>query len=251
MKTLSVIMITKNAGDTLNSSLQSVAGLWKELIIGDDSSTDGTLRIAKFFGAKIVSSAGSNLGQRKQLLIERSRSDWILVLDSDEQLSNELRNEIKRLLTKASSAHLGYSIPYQNHIFGQPLYYGGEKYSKIRLFKRGTAKINPSLLHEEVDFDGTPGRLQGVILHNSYRSIDHVVKKFTKYATISSAQKDHAKEIVTLKKLFLYSPHMFWARYIKDQGWRDGWGGFVLALLFAYMEGLTYWLLLFRKVLHI
>lgn len=249
MNTLSVVMITKNAEEVLTNSLKSITGIWSELIIGDDSSTDETLNIAKSFGAEVVLSIGSNLGDRKQMLINKSKGEWVLVLDSDEQLSSKLKSEIKNVLTIGKTSYQGYRIPYQNFIFGQPLYYGGEKYSKIRLFKRGTAKINPSVLHEEIEFKGSAGKLKGVILHNSYRSLDQVINKFTKYASIEAKKKAHLKESVTFKKLFLYGPHMLWARYVKDQGWRDGWGGLVLALLFAYMEGLTYWLLLSRKIL--
>lgn len=185
-------------------------------------------------------SQSSSLGERKQKLVEMADREWVLILDTDEMVSPELVKEIEDVL-KGKNNFIAYSIPYQNYVFGKPVYYGGEKYEKVRLFKKGYGQVKKTPLHEEIVVKGTIGDLKGVIHHYSYRSPIQLFIKFTKYAWITSRQK-HEK--VTIKKLFLYGPHMFWARFIKDEGWRDGWRGFVLAFAFGFMESLTYWFLL-------
>jgi hypothetical protein len=108
--------------------------------------------------------------------------------------------------------------------------------------------VTPVPIHEEVVVRGKIGKLTGVIHHYSYRTPWQVLTKFTRYAWLVATEKQKAGERVTLKKLFLYGPHMFWARCIEEEGWRDGWRGVILAKYFGYMEGLTYWLLLYRNI---
>ena len=142
----------------------------------------------------------------------------------------------------------GYSITYQNHFGRKQLLYGGEIYKKIRLFRRRNASVSELPVHEEIQIEGSIGVLKGKILHHSYKSLLLVLLKFTKYAWQMAGEKQKAGERVTIKKLLLYGPHMVWARAIKDEGWRDGWRGVVIALCFGYMETLMYWLLLWRNI---
>lgn len=242
---LSVVMVTHNAAGVIEPALKSISGLSDELLVADSGSTDKTRAIVKAYGGKVFES-DKNLGERKGWLIDNANRNWVLVLDSDERVSKELYKEIKKINDK--TIH-GYRIPYQNYVFGKPVYYGGEKYSKIRLFQKNKGTIDPIPLHEEVRVKGKVGALQGVLHHHSYRSLRQLFFKFTSYACIAAGEKQKNKEHVTFAKLFLYAPHMFWARFIKEQGFRDGWRGFVLAFAFAYMEGLTYAMLLWRKIL--
>jgi glycosyltransferase involved in cell wall biosynthesis len=187
-----------------------------------------------------------NLGQRKQFLIDKATGDWILILDTDEQVSPELGKEIRKILSNpnVSKGINGYRIPYQNYVFGHPVYYGGEKYSKVRLFRNGKGRVSQVPLHEEVEVDGKIVNLRGVIHHHSYRNPVQLYAKFIKYAWTASRMKKKNGEKVTLKKLFLYGPHMFWARFVKDEGYKDGYFGFVLAKAFGFMEMMTCWFML-------
>lgn len=260
---LTVVMITYNSADVVEGALQSIKGLWDELLVGDGGSTDGTVEMVKKYGATVLSQrAGTALGVRKQELVESAKGpastrggsstrggDWILVLDADERVGIELRKEIGRLgAGKIGREYKAYKIPYQNYVFGRPVYYGGEKYAKVRLFRHGSAKISPDPLHEEVIVKGGKiGELSGYIHHHSYRTPWQLFAKFTQYAWVATYEKKRKGETLSLKKLFLYGPHMFWARFVKDNGYKDGWRGFVLALAFGYMEGLTYWLRIIRN----
>ncbi len=250
---LSVVMITKNASDVIEEALKSVEGLWDELLVVDDKSADETRMIIEHYRGKIFTLENKNLGERKQWLVKKAKGDWILVLDSDERLSVDLRNEIQKILkySKMSRRIAGYNITYQNYVFGKPVYYGGEQYGKIRLFRRGKGKVDPLPIHEEIQTKGDIGELHGVLYHHSYRSLGPLFSKFTHYALEASKEKQKNGEGFTLAKLFFYGPHMFWARYIKEKGYKDGWRGFILAFAFAYMEGLTYWTLFFCEYLNI
>lgn len=266
--TLSVVMVTDNSKDVIEGALESIKGLWEELLVGDGGSTDGTIETVKRYGGTVVlQKAQTPLGVRKQELVEQAKGDWILVLDPDERVGEKLRKEIQRICEIASSKTprndnvRAYRIPYQNYVFGSPVQYGGETYSKVRLFRRGYGSISPEPLHEEViihqkTHKATPlfiGQMSGVIHHHSYRGPWQLFTKFTRYAWIAAgmvAEKEdgfRVKPGMTVKRLFLYGPHMFWARFVKEKGYKDGWRGWVLAAAFGYMEGLTQWFMLIRK----
>jgi len=252
----SVIMITKNSAGVLERALKSVERLFDELLVGDGGSRDGTVEMVKRYGGTVIPQKPETaLGVRKQELVERAKGDWILVLDADERVSKELKEEIKRLKVSKRRLCNAYKIPYQNYVFGGPVQYGGEKYAKVRLFRKGYGRISPEALHEEVRVVGPTslklrgvkeiGEFKGKIHHHSYRTSRQLFTKFTKYAWVAARQMKRQGATLSFAKLFFYSPHMFWARFVKEQGYRDGWRGLVLALAFGYMEGLTYWILLF------
>ena len=113
---ISIVMITKNAGEVVQDCLVSVEGLWSELLVADDHSVDDTVKKIAKFGAKIVHLDGYNLGERKKKLVSMAKSDWVLVIDSDERLSAELYIEIQRIVTSKSVKEVGFSIPYQNFV---------------------------------------------------------------------------------------------------------------------------------------
>lgn len=244
MNKLSILMITKNAGEVVEDALKSVEGLWDELLIADDGSTDDTVMIAKRYGARVYASRGKNLGERKQWLVEKATGDWVLILDSDERVSSKLYKQIQGILSGTKDRLDAYSIPYQNHVLGRPVHYGGESYRKTRLFRRTKGSVEKKDVHEEVVVNGAVGTLSGTINHHSFRSIPQILGKFTRYARDVAREKQARGERVTLTKLFLYGPHLFWVRYVREDGHKDGIHGFILAKSFGYMEGLTYWFLL-------
>jgi len=224
---LSLIIITRNCGLTLKSTLQSAVNLVDEIVLVDDNSTDQTLAIAKQYQAKVYNFKGS-FGARKLFALNKASGSWVLNLDSDEQLSKKLASEIKSVVSlpretrrvKWGSQPSGYYLPYQNYCFNHPLHHGGENYRILRLFKKESVVINDDLIHEhfELKKGRYSGKLRHKILHYSYRSIFQIVRKFTNYAALEARKKTKQGEKTSLKKIFIYPLHMFWARYFKDKG---------------------------------
>ncbi len=255
MKTsLSVVMITKNAASTIGRSLTSVQGLADEIIVVDDCSTDKTVdivhKVLQFHQVYTVfKHHEEDLGKQKRYAAGKAKGKWILILDSDEIVSEKLQREIVKLLNCCIAENDAYLIPYHNHFLGRRVRYGGEDYKMIHLFQKNAAKISPRLIHEKFELkSGKVGRLKGHIDHYSYRSFWQMYKKFTGYAIRDARQKKAAGEKSSLKKIFLYPPHMFWARFIKSKGYKDGWWRMPLDLGFAYMEFLTYITLALKNI---
>ena len=245
---LSVVMITKNADRLLAKSLESVKGLADEIIIIDNNSDDNTVKIAKKFNVKIYSLATENLGEQKEYGVTKTKNQWVLILDSDEIVTNALAKEIKNVISKPTKFY-GFKIPYQNHLFGRPIFYGGENYNKLVLFKKQYATIKHRLVHENfLVKNHNYGLLKNKILHYSYPNLYYMFAKFTDYAIREARQRKQNAEKSSLKKIFAYPSHMFYARYIKDKGYKDYWARIFLDLGFAYMEFATY---LFLAILNL
>ncbi len=236
-------MITKNSADIIGKSLQSVAGLADEVVIIDNHSTDATLHIASKFGAKIIQTNENNLGKKRRIGLEAAKYDWILSLDTDELVSDELRREIQLIedaFLNGQYSINGFEIPFHNHFLGKTLRHGGENYRMLRLFRKDSAKIEPKSVHEHFEVKGRIENLNNFIFHYSYRSLSQMFGKFTRYSISEADQKYISGEKSSFKKIFLYPLHMFYARYIKDRGYEDGVFRIPLDLGFAYMEFLTY-----------
>jgi glycosyltransferase involved in cell wall biosynthesis len=238
---ISVIMMTKNAADVIDLSLKSVIGWADEIIVVDDESTDGTKDIARKYNAKIYSHHEVDLGKQRQYALEKATKKWVLVLDSDERLGELLAQEIATLHNTPGVLKSGYLVPFQTHFLGRPLHHGGENYKKMVFFQKDKVRINPALVHEKYEIiKGVPGILKNPIYHYSYRSLFQVFRKFTDYAYREARQKYAGGEQSSLKKIILYPLHMFWSRFVTDQGYKDGLIRIPLDLGFAYMEFMTY-----------
>ncbi len=250
---ISLIVIAYNSEKTIEKTFQSVQGLVSEIILVDNYSKDKTREIAKKYQAKIVLYSRKNRGVQCQLGINKAKNDWVLILDSDEALSTELRREIKKeIINKEKIQYDGFYLPFQAHYFGKKLYYGGEDYKKLILFNKKKGKILPLPIHYVCQIhSGKIGQLKNKVDHYSYRNFFEIFQKFTVYAVEEAKLKLKAGEKSSLKKIILYPLHMFYARFIKDKGYRDGLWRIPLDLGFAYMEFLTYFLLLFPKLLKI
>lgn len=241
-------MITKDAGETIEKTLQSIQGLPDAIIVADDYSKDNTREIAEEYGATVFLIHESHEGRHKQFALGQATSEWVLNLDADEVLTPELKEEIIQTLSQQYIPHDGYVIPFLNHFLGRPLRHGGENYSQFRLFRREVAFAQQHAIHAPFEVTtGKVGTLRNYLLHFSYRSIWQLYVKFTKYAWREAHKKKTNGEGTSLKKLIMYPAHMFWARFFKDKGYKDGLIRIPLDFAFAYMEFLTYFLMVFIR----
>ena len=237
---LSVIMVTLNAEDLLHKSLKSASSIADEIIVIDSGSTDSTLTILKGFRVKLIKAKKNHLGTNKAKALALATGYLVLSLDSDEIVSTLLVRTI-RLLKRRKNIADGYIIPFRNHYLGKRLRYGGENYSMIRLGKRKKLRFKMASVHECLEVDSKKiEKISAPILHYSYRSLSQLFGKFTNYALSEAREKSKVGERSSLKKIFLYPIHMFWARFIKDKGYKDGLIRVPLDIGFAYMEFLTY-----------
>lgn len=243
---LTAIIPTKNEIDHIEAVIASVS-FADEIIVVDSFSTDGTFEKAKELGTKVIQREFDYHASQKNWTIPQAKHEWILLVDADERVTPELKNEIQTLLKTKQPKHDAYWIKRINHFMGQRVNYSGWRNdSVIRLFKRDTCKYEDLFVHEEIITDGSIGQLNYKLKHFTYHNMDAYLGKMNRYATQQA--KDYDKKMGAITPYhFIIKP--FWGfvkHYIVQSGFRDGFVGFTIGFIQAYVVFMRYvklWLL--------
>lgn len=241
MTKISVTIATKNEENNIERCLESVK--WAdEIVIVDDVSTDKTLDICKKYTQKIfINDSNGNFHINKNLAIEKALGEWILSLDADEVISDELRKEIENSIAADDGKIAGYYIPRLNHFLGKSIY-GCGWYPDyiIRLFRKGITNW-PLNIHDtpQIKDKSRIGYLKNPIIHYSYTSISQYFEKFNRYTT-KLAKEEYEKGVrLNGRNILFYiivKPiYWFIRKYIFLGGFRDGIEGFFI----SFSSGLT------------
>jgi glycosyltransferase involved in cell wall biosynthesis len=184
-KTLSVVLITLNEVANLPLTLESVS--WaQEIVVVDSGSTDATVEIGRAAGARVFEEAWKGFGAQKNSAIEHATGEWVLSLDADEEVSEELAREMQGLLA-GEPKFSAYRIPRLNHFLGKPLRHGGYwPDPKLRLFRRGAARFAERAVHETMEARGPVGQLEGHLIHHCYPTLEEYIEHMNRYSTISA-----------------------------------------------------------------
>ena len=244
IKTVSILIITHNSADTLSRTVESVQKFAQEIIIIDDYSVDDTFYLAQKYGCRIVKHHFDNFGEQRAFALSKVATEWTLVLDSDEVLTFQNINEIEEAVQH--SDYSGYVLRFRNHLFGKKLTHG-ELHKKLVLFKTKNAHIDKKEVHEQYKVRGKIGELSSEVLHYSYRSVKQIIQKFFVYSVLQAKQYKRNKKIYGVRELVFNPAHMFYERYIKEGGYKDGLQRLFLDYEFAHMEFLSYFLIPFVK----
>jgi len=230
---LSVVVVTLNEEERLRSCLESVA--WAdELIVVDAESQDKTVQIAREFTDRVIVRPWPGFAAQKNFGLAQAGGDWILSLDADEEVSPDLRDAIGRVLT-ADGPHDGYRAPRRNIFWGRWIRHGGLWPDwQLRLFRRGRARFGERAVHESVTVTGSVGRLEGPLVHRSYRDASDFLARADRYSTLAAEEWVRAGARVRASDLVLRPLGRFLSMYLFKGGWLDGRPGFLLAALYAY-----------------
>jgi|LauGreDrversion4_2_1035121.scaffolds.fasta_scaffold36566_1 glycosyltransferase involved in cell wall biosynthesis len=222
---ISVIVITKNEEQHIARCLQSVR--WaKQIVVVDCGSTDQTVKIAKSFGAEVLSTDWPGFGIQKQRALQLTHQDWVLSLDADEYLeAGAEKNIIQAIQQQADAFRLPIMMVFKNQI----MRHAGCETKHIRLFKRDQARFSPDKVHEKIILPANTKveKLPIMILHESYKDWFDAIDKMNTYSSLSAAQRAKKHHII---HAFLASKWMFIRNYF-FKGWMlDGQAGFALAV---------------------
>lgn len=231
--TLSAAMIARNEEKNLPRTLESVR--WAdEIVIVDSGSVDRTPEIAREFGAHHSFNRDfRGFSVQKTLAIEKCTSDWILLLDADEVVSPELAEEIRR--TIANPQFEAYWVPRLNLFMDRWIRHGGfYPDHKLRLWRRGAARMEQVEPHATPQFDGPKGTLKHDLIHYAYPSLglylDHMNDYSSKSATML-AERGKASSALGFLWLALLNPAAtFVKNYFFRLGFLDGIPGLIYHL---------------------
>jgi glycosyltransferase involved in cell wall biosynthesis len=236
---LSVCIIAHDEAANIERTLTSVTGWAGEVIVVDCESTDDTGAIARRMGAAVHRRPNKLPELSKNDCFELASREWILSLDADEVVPDEVRREIESTISR-NPIENGFKIPRRNYYFGVPLRHGGGYPDRqLRLFRRGRGRFPTGALHERLRVDGRVGDLTAAFDHFPYPSFDVWRRKFDFYTDVEAAAlADRGVPIDrrTIRRHLITRPMRRWLeRLFLRGGLRDGPAG-ILAATFDLMN---------------
>ncbi len=245
---LSLCLAVFNEEKNLHYPLDSAIDLVDEVVIVDGGSTDKTIEIAKSYGKKVRIISTDNppmFHKNKQRVIEAAKGEWILQLDADEELTPELRQEIKDIIRSGSST-VAYNLPRKNWFLTGFLMKGGQYPDHtIRLYKNGVAKFPCRDVHENVEIDGEIGFLKNPLLHYADPDFSRYLMRWDRYTTAEVERMPKDTKLNFFNYIIWKPKVTFFMMYFRHKGFMDGFPGFV----FALFSSIRFWVIYIKWVI--
>jgi glycosyltransferase involved in cell wall biosynthesis len=246
MTKITAIIPTLNEEIHIKDVIKSV-DFADEILVVDSYSKDKTVEIAREMGARILQREYEYSASQKNWAIPQATNEWIILVDADERLTQELKDEIQLLLKGGDiNDYSCYWINRNSHFMGKDIKYGGWNDKVIRLFKNSDCKYEDLKVHSEIVTTGKTGFLKNKLYHNTYRSFDHHMEKLNRYALLQAQDHDAKTGSLTGYHFVLKPMFRFFKHYIIQGGFRDGIVGLIISYTHSYSVFMRYvrlWLL--------
>lgn len=251
---LSVVMAVHNEAEVIERCLSSVVNIADEIIIVDGESTDNTVKIARKFNSKIITTSNkTNFHINKQMAMDAALGRLVLQMDADEVVDEQLQAFIQQLKNHVATLSIHQLTNHQprawwlkrrNFFMGQFLSKGGQYPDRvIRLYVNGSAKLPQKDVHEQMKVTGEVGDAKGHLLHYSTPNLSVYMRKADTYTTFTADQllNEGVKPTIGLAiKYIIVRPIVtFFRIYLRHRGYVDGIPGFGFAFLSAWHHPLA------------
>jgi glycosyltransferase involved in cell wall biosynthesis len=234
MEKITAIIPSFNEEENIAGAIESCL-FADEIIVVDSFSTDKTAEIVKRYPkVKFLEHEYEHSAAQKNWTIPQASNDWIFLLDADERTNEKLISEIKN--TIENPKHVAYWIGRDNYFMDKKLNYvwGGD--AVIRLFRKSKCKYQNKHVHAEIETDGTIGRLNGRLKHDTYfgKGLNAHLRKGERYTTWAALDRVNKIKKVTSYHLIIKPLFAFFKRYILERGILDGKPGLIISSLGAW-----------------
>ena len=228
---ITVAILTLNSAQTLKKTLKSLSS-FEEVLILDTGSQDETFSIAKTFpNVKLHTSTFIGFGSLRNKAAKLAKNDWILALDSDEELSSALIEEIKHAQLELEKDKV-YSFPFVNFYNGKMVKCcGWHNESHVRLYNRQKTAFTDASVHERVMVPKgiKVESFQSPVFHYSMQSIDDFLRKIQRYSSLYAEEHQGRKKSSTFKAVF-HGSFAFIKSYFFQKGCLYGKEGLVISI---------------------
>ncbi len=223
------VIISRDAARTIQATLASLRA-FPEVVLYDNGSSDDTVAVAaRFPNVKIVTGEFEGFGQTKNKAAKLASGDWILSIDADESVSDELLASLDAL--DLSETRQTYTIHRHNLFMGKDIRWGGWGNDwLVRIYNRLQTGLSNSLVHEKVVVpDGAqPRRVDGALWHDNIHDIDQFLKKISYYTELrrqEAGKRVHGPVVIMMRTVWT-----FFRGYVLKLGLLAGWRGLVIAV---------------------
>ena len=236
---ISALVTTFNEAEHIEPCLRSLE--WAdEIVLLDSFSTDGTVELVheRFPNVRVIQREYLGSAAQKNFGLDSVANDWVLVGDADEQVTPELRDEIRRVL-EAGPKYWAYWIGRANYVLGRPVRHSGLQRDGVRrLMHRRNARYPNRRVHTDLAVNGPVGRLSHKFKHLYIRSFDHQVEKMTRYGLWGGTQLHIEGREVSVFGILGHSVARFFRDYVVNLGFLDGAPGLITVGLHTFY---TFW----------
>ncbi len=237
MARLSICMITYNNERIVEQALES-ARFADEICVLDSHSTDATVEIAKRFADRFAQQPFAGFQQQYNDCVAMATGDWVMFLDADEVIDEELRAALEALVARDGDPGVGaYRVNRRVRYMGRWIRHGPwAKDSELRVARRGDAHFTPGL-HSTLGAGGEERTLPGLILHYSFPegdSLTYQQEKANLYSTIAAREAFEAGRRPSIRRMAGNSLFRFFRGYLLQAGFLDGVPGFMIACSTAW-----------------
>lgn len=227
MTNISVVIMAKDAQDTIVETLDSLVA-FDEVILYLNDSCDDTKKIAsRYKNVKVIEGEFIGFGSTKNRAVTYSKNDWILSLDSDEVILPKLLAEIFSL--QLENVNEVFTIKRDNYFLNKHIKHSGwGKDFLVRIYNKKKYSFNKNIVHEfiELNKDTKNTILQNSFKHNAVQNVNQFLQKVMNYTDLAAKDEKTCSFIVVLLK----SQFAFFKTYILQLGLLDGWRGFVISI---------------------
>ncbi|MBI2599557.1 glycosyltransferase family 2 protein [Candidatus Daviesbacteria bacterium] len=181
---LSVVVITKNEQERIETCLESVK--WAdEILVVDNGSNDNTLKIVERYTNRILKVNLQDFAAVRNLAMEKAAGDWIFFVDADERILGPLREEIEALVSSGDFS--AFAVSRRNIVFGKEVRYGPFWPDWVtRILRKRDFETWIGKVHEYPKFKGKLGYTKNSLLHLTHRNIDQITLKSLEWSKIDA-----------------------------------------------------------------
>ena len=234
---ISVCLIAGNEAHRLGRTLEIVKAWVSEIVLViDDKVTDGTDKVGESHGARVFCRPWRGHAVHRNFATAQATQPWILAIDADEVVSDQLRQEILALFQAETynDSAVAYSFPRLSFFCGRWIRHGNwYPDRKVRLWRKGDGEWQGSP-HEKLVIQGNVRRLRGSLLHFSNESIDQLLGKIGPVSTLqvnrAQAQGRRAGWVDLLARPWW----KFFRAYVIRRGFLDGWQGYFIVWMESF-----------------
>lgn len=229
---LSSIIIAKDEEVNIRRCIESQQDIIDDIVVLVDSRTeDKTFQIAASFpnvNCELVEWKG--YGATKNYALSKTKHDWVLWIDADEEITPELFEELKNFKISTPNNN-SYKVARRAFFLGKWIKHSGWYPSYVvRLFNKNHARFNEKAVHENLITEGSIGILKNDLNHYTDPSIEHYFKKFNIYTSLAAKELNDKGKSASVWDILLRPVFLFSKMYIFKLGFLDGLHGLILAL---------------------